>query len=292
MTVRLGRREYCEEVAVLEAAAERRVTMLDGVRVVWRCWGSGEPVVLLHGGTGSWMHWIRNIDSLAEQWSVIVPDFPGFGSSDAPPRPHALDQIADHLASGLGNISGGRPSTLIAFSFGAIVAALLCRKLQPVIKKLVLIGAGGIAPPWHRPALVPVRSLTAPQAIEAAHRENLSRLMIHDPDKIDRLAVHVQAQNVNAARIRSRDLAKPGTLNALLPDVRLPLAAIWGEQDATAAGRLAEREGFLRQVDPQLEFVVIKHAGHWVQYEAYQQANEEIRNLLRYGRGLPNRING
>ena len=25
-------------------------------------WGEGRPLVLLHGGTGSWMHWVRNVE--------------------------------------------------------------------------------------------------------------------------------------------------------------------------------------------------------------------------------------
>src|SRR3546814_7175087 len=132
---------------LFRSAAERRVSTLDGVRLVWRCWGLGEPVVLVHGGTGSWLHWIRNVGSLAEHWRVIVPDLPGFGDSDAPARPHTLEGIADHVASGLGDVSGGRPARVVAFSFGAIVGALVCRKVQERIKQFVLIGAGGIAPP-------------------------------------------------------------------------------------------------------------------------------------------------
>src|SRR5579859_2997484 len=44
--------------------------------MVWRVWGAGTPVVLLHGGYGSWTHWLRNIDALAASYRVVAADLP------------------------------------------------------------------------------------------------------------------------------------------------------------------------------------------------------------------------
>ena len=46
-----------------------------------RCWGRGAPLVLLHGGMGSWTHWGRNIGALARKFTVITLDMPGYGDS-------------------------------------------------------------------------------------------------------------------------------------------------------------------------------------------------------------------
>jgi 2-hydroxy-6-oxonona-2,4-dienedioate hydrolase len=44
------------------------------------------PVVLFHGGSGSWTHWVRNIQPLvAAGRQVIAADLPGFGDSASPP---------------------------------------------------------------------------------------------------------------------------------------------------------------------------------------------------------------
>jgi len=43
--------------------------------------------VLLHGGTGSWMHWIRNVEALSRDMMVVVPDLPGSGESASPQPP-------------------------------------------------------------------------------------------------------------------------------------------------------------------------------------------------------------
>ena len=39
-------------------------------------------MLLLHGGSGSWTHWLRNIQPLVDAGrQVLVPDLPGFGDS-------------------------------------------------------------------------------------------------------------------------------------------------------------------------------------------------------------------
>jgi len=72
-----------EFIGALDRASTRYTTPLvtplgDG-HIVWRCWGEGTPLVLLHGGTGSWLHWIRNVEALSCDMMVVVPDLPGSG---------------------------------------------------------------------------------------------------------------------------------------------------------------------------------------------------------------------
>ena len=70
--------------------------------------GSGPPLVLLHGGYGSWMHWIRNVGPLARQFTVIAPDMPGLGDSATPPEPWTP------TAAGCVTSSSSRPSPTIS----------------------------------------------------------------------------------------------------------------------------------------------------------------------------------
>ena len=64
-------------VAAVERASTRRTTPNGAGEVVWHIWGKGDPVVLVHGGTGSWRHWIRNIEYLARfsrnvMWRLVA----------------------------------------------------------------------------------------------------------------------------------------------------------------------------------------------------------------------------
>ena len=67
------------------ADAERRTTPCGDGEVVWRLFGAGPPLVLIHGGSGSWNHWIRNIPELARHHRLLLPDLPGHSGSAMPP---------------------------------------------------------------------------------------------------------------------------------------------------------------------------------------------------------------
>ena len=92
------------------ALAQRHATPCGDGEVVWHTWGTGEPLVLLHGGSGSWTHWIRNVEALAAAGRrVIVPDLPGFGDSARPPGGQDADGVAPVLAEGLPRLVGDAP---------------------------------------------------------------------------------------------------------------------------------------------------------------------------------------
>src|SRR3546814_12050761 len=86
----------------------------------WRLWGpdvpSGNaPLLLLHGSHGGWMHWLRNIQALARERCVIVPDMPGFGESDAPRDVHSREDHARAMVEGLHALGIRGPIDVIAF---------------------------------------------------------------------------------------------------------------------------------------------------------------------------------
>lgn len=63
---------------------ERRTEVVDGLETSWLEAGSGDPLVLLHGGefgSSAELGWERVIPALAETFRVIAPDILGFGES-------------------------------------------------------------------------------------------------------------------------------------------------------------------------------------------------------------------
>jgi pimeloyl-ACP methyl ester carboxylesterase len=109
--------------------------------------GSGENLLLVHGGTGSRKHWIRNTAVLAEHYRVWAIDLPGFGeSSDLPPGV-ASEQYIDYVYEQLQALPfTHEPFLLGAFSFGSVVSSGLAIKFGERLKKMSLIGPAG----YHR----------------------------------------------------------------------------------------------------------------------------------------------
>jgi pimeloyl-ACP methyl ester carboxylesterase len=270
-------------VAALDGAATRHETPCGAGRMVWRSWGAGPPVVLLHGGHGAWSHWIRAIPIVAQHYAVLVPDMPGFGESASAPEPYTAESLAQILLGGIDAVLGADARfAVVGFSFGGVVGGALAKLAGDRTTRLVLVGSGGLgAPRGKMRELRNWRLIRDPAARREAHRENLSILMLHAPSRIDDLAVHLQALNTPRTRIKSRPISLTDSLRRSLEQVTAPVAAIWGDQDATAKGHFVEREQLLKQVKPGAEFALIPGAGHWVQYEAPEEFTETLLRILR-----------
>jgi len=276
-----------EFIGALDRASTRYTTPLvtplgDG-HIVWRCWGEGTPLVLLHGGTGSWLHWIRNVEALSCDMMVVVPDLPGSGESASPRPPFSAESIAAILLQGLDQIIGAQTHFSTAgFSMGGLIAGYLTQQGGSRVDTLVLVGSTGMG--GTRAQMEPLKSwrrLPTDEEKRAIHRVNLGILMIHDPQNIDALAVEIQSRNAAVSRIRGKHVSHTGSLANCLPGFAGRLAGIWGEHDPTAAPYLAERRDRLQAFKPGAPFDIVPSAGHWVQFEAYETVNQRMRELLK-----------
>ncbi|MBW4090279.1 MAG: alpha/beta fold hydrolase [Proteobacteria bacterium] len=247
--------------------------------MVWHAWGAGPPLVLLHGGSGSWRHWVRNIDAFARDRRVIAPDLPGLGCSDLPPQPGDARAMARILADGLEVVAGSERYDLAGFSFGGVMAGCLAAEMGAQVRSLTIVGSSGLGTPRAAVELVKVRHLSGAARI-AAHRTNLARLMIADPARIDDLALAIQDWNTEHSRLKTPQISRGTWLADALPAVRCPVAGIWGGQDAPSLPDIGARERALRALRPELRFVVIAGAGHWVAYEQAVAFNTALAVLL------------
>jgi pimeloyl-ACP methyl ester carboxylesterase len=274
-------------VADFERRARRYETPCgDGV-MVWRAWGEGPPLLLTHGSHGAWSHWIRNIDALSATRTVWAPDLPGMGESALPAAP-THEAISQALAAGLAELVGPQlPVDVIGFSFGGVAAAHLAALHPGVVRRLILVGTGGLDTPVGKVEMRRVRGLEGEARIEAL-RDNLLGLMLHDRAAADALAVHLQELNGFRGRLAAAELVLPDRLLRVLPDMPCQVDAIWGDHDRPHPDPALQLEA-LRSVRPDVELRVIADAGHWAMYEqpeAFDRAALELlAQPLRQGRG-------
>ena len=256
------------------AEAQRIETPCGDGGMVWRVWGSGPPLVLLHGGYGSWMHWIRNVLVLARHFTVIAPDLPGLGESATPPEPHSAEELARIIIDGLATIlPGGERFHLAGFSFGGVLGGHVAASLGEQVRGFTIVGSNGLGLPRQPTELERQKPGGTVEELHAIARHNLGVLMIADKDKIDDLAVYIQYTNAPRGRVRSRRFSRAGTLIQALPRVTAQLSGIWGGRDAGAYPYLDERKRALGEIQPGLRFEIIPGAGHWVAYEAADRFN-------------------
>src|SRR5579871_5624832 len=78
---------------------------------------NGPPLVILHGGAGSWQSGAALIDALVEQWHVFAPDLRGHGRSGHVAGRYSLRDYASDTAEFLARVVAA-PAVLYGHSLG------------------------------------------------------------------------------------------------------------------------------------------------------------------------------
>ncbi|WP_394789852.1 alpha/beta fold hydrolase [Rhodoferax sp.] len=274
------------EIARLRARATTHLTPCGDGHIVWHVWGDASPgvvpLLLLHGGSGSWTHWLRNIDSLVDAGrQVWVPDLPGFGDSALPPDGSDADALPQPLEYGLRQLLGAQAVDAVGFSFGGMVGGFLAQAYPERVAGLVLVGAPALGMVARNTVRLKAwRHLPNPAQQAERHHYNLAALMLHDPQAITAEAMELHIANVLRDRIPGRRLSYTDVLSKALQQVHCPVYAIYGREDALYLGQLDALQAALEAAPSFQSLQLIDAAGHWVQYERADAFNKALLQLL------------
>lgn len=277
-------------IARLEESARRTEVHCAGGRLVFRTWGEGRPLLLLHGGFGSWLHWVRNIGPLAEHCRVVAVDLPGLGDSDLLEGPPDGEAIAAHIVEGLVALPLSEPLTIAAFSLGGAIGAAVARRVDAYLHRLVLLGPSGFGEMWQDATADLQRYSRDMSDSErrAVTRYNLARSMIADESKIDELAIAIQTMLVrDKPRLRGLTISRSEILLSNVAALRDPskVTIVWGEHDPYPAEGVRAGAAAIRKRLPQVAIEICKGAGHWVAYEAPAAINALLLSHVIGGEG-------
>jgi pimeloyl-ACP methyl ester carboxylesterase len=104
--------------------------------------GRGAPLVYLHGANGP-PPWTAFFERLAERFDVLVPEHPGFGTSDSPPWIRNVSDLAMYYLDFLDTL--GVPKVhLVGHSLGGWVAAELAVRNATQLASLTLLAPAGV----------------------------------------------------------------------------------------------------------------------------------------------------
>lgn len=237
------------DMGVSTVTARSLYTPVGAATIYSEVFGSGEPVVLLHGLAGSTRWWTRNMQALARTHEVHSVDLVGSGRSKGT---FVLRDAAAVLAEWMARRKL-RPATMIGHSMGGYIAAHIAAAHPQLVDRLVLVDAAINLPGAPRPAAQDLSSLSylpfgmlsliMPEALRTG-LPNLARVA-YDMVKTDMTPV--------LDRIRARSLV------------------VWGENDPCVP--LSVGYELARRL-PGNALAVIKGAGHvpmWEQPAAFNK---------------------
>ena len=106
----------------------------------YQTYGSGRPVLVLHGGTGSLVDMRYQVQALAKKHFVIAPDSRGQGRSSDDDAPLGYRRMADDMLRLLDHLGIDR-ADIVGWSDGGIIALDLAMRHPERVRRLVVIGA-------------------------------------------------------------------------------------------------------------------------------------------------------
>lgn len=250
----------------------------------WRVFGphtARPPLVLVHGGHGSWLHWIRNIETLARDHRVFVPDLPGFGDSDSAPVEAAMQYLADAMIAALDQLFGHSGTIdLAGFSLGGVVSAHVAAR-RGAVRRLALLGSPGTETPHRRTGeMLRWRDETG-EAQDKALRHNMLWQMLRFEKNADALAFRAYADPVKATRFRSSGIGGAIPLREILKSYTAPILFLYGEHDVICTPEMMQ--GRMANATLQREFRIVPDSGHWVPFERADTVNDALTQWFAAG---------
>lgn len=123
-----------------EAAGAERSVQVNGLTMYVEAYGSGPPLVLLHGGLGSARRWEPYWPLLGRHYQLVAPDLRGHGRTDNPTGTFSYRLMADDIAA-LIQVLGLHQPAVCGYSDGGQVALELGMRYPALASALIVGGA-------------------------------------------------------------------------------------------------------------------------------------------------------
>ncbi len=278
-----------------------RTVRANGLEFAYDEAGSGDNIALcLHGFPESRFSWRHQLPALAAAgWHAIAPDLRGYGDTSRPVgrAAYTLRHLVDDAAA-LFDAFGARRRLLVAHDWGAVIAWQFAIERARPLDGLVIMNVPhpAVMRAVMRRSLAQLRRSWyifffqlpfLPEAMLGARRaRGIGQAFVNmavDKSKFPQTVLDHYRQNalrpgaltamINYYRANFRQLGRANPT----PRIDIPTLMIWGEQD-TALG-LELTEGYNVYVT---DFTLKRLPGvsHWVQQEAPEQVNNQLRDWL------------
>jgi pimeloyl-ACP methyl ester carboxylesterase len=234
--------------------------------------GSGEPLVLLHGGLCTNETWAAQTPTFAQHFRVIAPERRGHGHTADVAGPLTYSAMATDVRSFLARVVDV-PAHLVGFSDGGIVGLMIAIARPDLVSKLVTIGANydttGVAP-----QAMEKFARMAPDDAELATLRGLYEM--HSPDG----SAHWPIVFNKFVEMVQRE---PNISVEELARISVPTLVLVGDDDGLVS---IEHTVALFRAIPQAELAVIPGASHAVLEEKPELLNHIVLDFLQTSASL------
>jgi pimeloyl-ACP methyl ester carboxylesterase len=254
-------------------------------------------ILVIHGFRGDHHGLLRVADQLPEM-RLIMPDLPGFGSSEAfVDGEHSVRRYGQFISDFMAALGLGPDTVLLGHSFGSIIAAHFVADHPLAVRPLILINPIA-APALEGPKGLMTRLAVLYYRLSARLPRPLGLLLLRSP-------LIVRVMSVAMAKTKDKDLLRfihgqhhayfsafanresllesftasvSSNVAEVAAKLRLPVLLVAGEKDEIA---LLRDQHKLAGLLPDGTLEVIPGVGHLIHYETPEPAAGFIRRFLK-----------
>jgi pimeloyl-ACP methyl ester carboxylesterase len=234
----------------------------NGVHTYYEEHGSGDPLLLLHGGLADGDTFAQQTPTFAEHYRVIVPDRRGHGRTRDVEGPITYELMADDTIAFMDALGIG-PAHLVGWSDGGNVGLLVAIKRPDLMRRLVTIGSNFSADGLTPEAAAAFKPDTPSSAVPMM--QGMWKMNAVDPDRFDDVLEKMQGCWFDYA-IPTADLAR----------IASPTLVMVGDDDIARFEHTIE----LYDAIPDAQLAVIPGASHVVPMEKADLVNQLVLDFL------------
>ena len=285
---------------------DAKFVTLDGVRTRYFEAGTGDDLVLIHGGKYgtfySAYHWSLNFHELSKHFHVYAFDKLGMGDTDNPKSDadYTMGAVIEHTRAFIRTL-GIKNATLAGHSRGALPAARIAVDHPELVKAVIVFDSNTL--PAEDPSMtydfydkleigappVPDREVILREPIANSYSQgHITEDFIQEMLRIGRLprTLEARAKMVHCLRavfLPSMREKKYETLKLIEGGgLKAPTLIIWGADDRSSPMKLGiDLLRVIGSVVPRTEFHAFNQAGHYVFREHAHQVNQLITNFIK-----------
>jgi pimeloyl-ACP methyl ester carboxylesterase len=193
----------------------------NGVDYYYEVRGTGEPLLLLHGGLGSTDMFQPIMSQLADHRQVIAVDLQGHGRTALGDRPFSLPAMGADMAVVLDKL-GYKQVDVLGYSMGGGVAFQLAVQHPETVRRLVLVSAG-YAQDGFYPEMLPMQAQVGAAMADSMKETPMYKSYVAvapKPEDFPRLLDTMGAW-----------MRKPYDWSADVAKLRMPVMLVFGDSD-------------------------------------------------------------
>jgi pimeloyl-ACP methyl ester carboxylesterase len=260
--------------ALAKAGLELKSLETSGGRLAYWEAGEGPTLVLLHGVGDQAGAWQGVVDSLLNDYRLIIPDLPGHGESEPSAGPLEMSVVYGGLEELLSSTAVDESPILVGSSMGAWLATIQAHRHPSRVARIILINGGALTGDRTDLSLTPV-DREAARTLMAALRDPSSPPI---PDFVLDDIVEQSAKGpIGRMMVELEDLGAH-LLDGRLAEVRVPADLLWGESDQLLSLDYAER---MASQLPRARITTIPACGHHPANECPAKLGEKLASVLQ-----------